>query len=262
MNKIHEIYNQTSWKPHFYINPWAPSYLNERKKESDQDMIDIHKEQDIPCFIHHKYYTNYSGENVYPLYNFRLQYPDIPFHQMSLDSVRNIRYEHLLEYWSDDLEHVVYEYHAMYVAVQLAIYLGFEKIYILGADLGRDYRNPHMIFNSGLDPYKFSSGKLSYLLKSVRERTVIQSIINGLAMKLIQQNGVLPRLVSVNDQLHFSSNYDNRLTINDFRKDDEEIRKSHIAIKRICNNRGINVYNATLGGELDIYPRVDLKSVV
>lgn len=262
MNKIHEIYAQTDWRPSFYINPWEPSYFSERNERCTKDIINVNKRQDIPCFIHHQVYQSYSGEQLYPLHNFRLQYPDIPFHQMDMNSIRNIEHEHLLEYWSDNLHHVVYEYHAMYVAIQLAVYMGFDCIYILGADLGRDYRSPHMIFDSGLDPYKSDSGIINYALTSVKKGVAIQSIVNALMMKSIQQDGMLSQLRSISDQLHFSHTYDDRLIIKDFQKDDKEIKKSHIAAKRICNDRGIDIYNATIGGNLDVYPRVNLTDVL
>jgi hypothetical protein len=150
----------------------------------------------------------------------------------------------------------------MYVAIQLAIYMGFDCIYILGADLGRDYRSPHMVFDSGLDPYKFDSGKVEYALTSIKNGVAIKSIINALTMKSIQQYDMLSQLYSISDQSHFSATYDDRFIINDFRKDDKEIKKSHIAAKRICNHRGIDIYNATVGGELDVYPRVNLTDVL
>jgi uncharacterized Rossmann fold enzyme len=49
----------------------------------------------------------------------------------------------------------------MYGAVQVAAYLGFDEIYFVGCDFGMEYDNPNMVFESGLDPYRYTRGKLA-----------------------------------------------------------------------------------------------------
>ena len=51
MNKIHEIYTQTDWRPSFYINPWEPSYFSERNERCSKDIINVNKRQDILFII-------------------------------------------------------------------------------------------------------------------------------------------------------------------------------------------------------------------
>jgi hypothetical protein len=52
------------------------------------------------------------------------------------------------------------------------------------------------------------------------------------------------------------------MRIYDGPKENTEITKAHIATKRVCEAKGIETYNATIGGELDVYPRVDIHEIM
>jgi hypothetical protein len=43
---------------------------------------------------------------------------------------------------------------------------------------------------------------------------------------------------------------------------DDTLIKAHKIIKKECDERGIAVYNATIGGNLDVYPRMDIKELM
>jgi len=61
---------------------------------------------------------------------------------------------------------------------------------------------------------------------------------------------------------HFSDNY-TKYSLQSLTKAEElELRKGHNAISRICDSSGVDVYNATRGGELEVYPRVDLQQTL
>ena len=73
------------------------------------------------------------------------------------------------------------------------------------------------------------------------------------------------------DPNHFGDNYDTlvqsdstspRMTEWFARRGNERCRWGHVVAKEACDSLGVNVYNATLGGELEIYPRVDLMEVL
>ena len=36
----------------------------------------------------------------------------------------------------------------------------------------------------------------------------------------------------------------------------------HEIIKKECDKRGIEIFNATIGGKLEVYPRVDIREVL
>lgn len=45
-------------------------------------------------------------------------------------------------------------------------------------------------------------------------------------------------------------------------KFNDQILKSHIITNRILSSQNVNVYNTTLGGELEVYPRVNFFDVI
>jgi hypothetical protein len=72
-------------------------------------------------------------------------------------------------------------------------------------------------------------------------------------------NSKLPNPFSELTNDHFYGSYTNNIWPIEM---NNELQKAHIVIKRICESNGLNVYNATLGGELEIYPRVNLSKVL
>ena len=58
------------------------------------------------------------------------------------------------------------------------------------------------------------------------------------------------------------SDYLNDRRIHDGPTHDTQITKGHIATRRICEQKGIKTYNATIGGELEVYPRVELENIL
>jgi hypothetical protein len=152
----------------------------------------------------------------------------------------------------------------MYGLLQLATYMGFSEINLLGCDLGFGYKNPHMIFESGADPYKHKGRYIHYLLKSIYTGHPIKSLINGMNYKLLNsrfKNKLINKISDVSDKSHFTSDY-LQTPIYDARSHNNQIIKSHIASYRICSDMGVEIYNATYGGELEVYPRVSLEEVL
>ena len=103
--------------------------------------------------------------------------------------------------FSEDCSDCVYEgYNIVYTILQLAVYMGFKEIYLLGADC--NYQGP----------IKHFEGK-DYGLEVTDNPTA-------------------------------------------------RILFSYEAAKRYCDKHGIKIYNATRGGMLEIFPRVDLDLAV
>jgi hypothetical protein len=68
------------------------------------------------------------------------------------------------------------------------------------------------------------------------------------------------KYIEEGDTDHFTSDYMIRTV--DRRQHGQEIKKSHEIIQKILPEREIDVYNATIGGELETYERVDIEDIV
>ena len=265
MNRINKIYPDTDWRPSLYYFPQSINNNSAPDTFSNDNCLGENIQLGIPCFINSTYSNIISNEeNVFFFDKFHL-WGHNPFHNSSIHRIKQMPLNQLLEFWSDDISQHIYHYHAMYGAIQTAVFLGFKKIYLIGCDLGLPYINPHMVFESGLDPYRYDSSKISYIKEAIQKGLLGRSIGNAITMKIIEL--IENSKISIgnflnNDQYHFTSTYLNKLMISDGPKNEYEMRKSHIVSKRICNSKNIGVYNATAGGSLDIYERVDLDSVI
>ena len=264
MNRISHIYSETSWRPSIYYNPVPPNHSadGEDEKKFINDNID---EANI-CFINSEWEKICgSYANVYYFDRWWIDGRDNPFDKLTIDDAKTVNTSFLQEFWSDDISNFVYHYHSMYGAIQLAVYLGFDEIYFIGCDLGFKYMDPHMIFDSGLDPYQFNGSIFSYINQAFKEEKTTKSLVNAIAMKLITSFGdniMIKQIFNQIDNTHFTSDYLSGVNISHPKKSENEIRKSHIAAKRICEKKGTGVYNATIGGELEVYERIDLEKLL
>jgi NhaP-type Na+/H+ and K+/H+ antiporter len=102
------------------------------------------------------------------------------------------------------------------------------------------------------------------LRDSLRQKNTPQSLVNAVAMILILNldTSYLNKLFDSDRDDHFTSDYFETIVIEDGEQHEDDIRKGHHLAKRICEQNGIEMYNATLGGELEVYDRVELRSVL
>ncbi len=281
MNKINLIYRETSWRPSIYYYSQAnfrggdPSSgevnLSEEKRKFIQENIDDGR----LCFLNAVHESTFGEENnLFYIRTRELKNDPIDdergLHARSLYEVREANPEDLLQFWSDDINRVVYTYHSMYGAFQVATFLGFKEVYLLGCDLGFDVHNPHMIFEDGLDPIRFvqenGGDNMGYLRACWEKGPLLGSLVNGVAYKLLTspaagvQKLLARKVEKMRDPNHFSPGY--RSQPKDNRYANREIAKSHMVFNKVASEKGIKVYNATPGGELEVYPRVDLREVV
>jgi len=266
VNKINKLYDSRGWSPTFFFTGTLPTSSLFPPLDSEQNPINYHVKSSIPCILPDGAFDFYGDQTDIYYYNkFWLLENSSPFHQMSIEDVKKIDIDHLKEYWSSDISNVIYLYHSMYGLAQVAAYLGFDKIYFVGTDLGLEYINPHMIFHEGLDPYRFDGNKSKYIKQAGKQGVLLKSLINGMAMKLIQNSKskrFAEKLLGNAETSHFTSQYIDSIKINDGPRYNNELTKSHYAIKRMCEYHGINVYNATVGGDLEVYPRVEIDSIL
>jgi len=266
MNKINHVYSDTTWRPSFYY--YTKKELIPKEHAFIQDNIN----EGIVCFIESAHDETYGEhENVYYVDRQELKldpvHPDGGFHEMAIEDVRAGSPDEIAAYWSDDPTQRLFTYHSMYGVMQLVTYLGFDELYLLGCDLGFGVHDPHMIFEDGMGPLDYTADEKGAYFRDARDEGVLlKSIVNGLIYKLYftplvrMYSKLLGTIPGDEDPNHFTENY--REKPKDNRYANEEITKSHVAAKKILSDRGVNVYNATVGGELEVYPRVDIDDLV
>lgn len=202
MNRISKIYDKTNWRPSFFVCTTS----NVEDEEWRKDILET-VDMGVPTFIWDelsKHFDKY--ENIYNL---------------KCTNGSEVSMDPPLEWWSYDIEQRVTKFGtSMIVALQIAVYMGFDEIYILGADLG---------FKTSL----------------------LQKIFYRLRMKKIGH---------MFDKNHFFGSYGtpgfNSDTLN------KNMVGAHVLAKKACEEKDIKVYNASIGGALEVYPRVDYYSLL
>jgi hypothetical protein len=232
--------------------------------------VEEHIDMGIPCFINSTHEEIFPRkDNIYYINTNELKYnpteSENNLHELDIAAISNMSTEKLLDFWSNNILDTVYTYHSMYGAFQVASYLGFSEIYLIGCDLGLTNYSPHMIFETDIDPLNYDS-TVNFIRDSYDENILTKSIINALVFKLYFITGdrtryYLHKLLNKSTGVdHFDENYQTKPKNNN--SANYEITKSHVVAKQILNDKGVEVYNATLGGELEVYPRIDLQKLV
>ncbi len=191
-NRIYNIFDQTEWRPTFYIS-------------QDEKML-------AGCI----------GEmNAQPMNTKFIPIQLKWYHDLSVDGAAyfNIAHqeaENPLDFrFSDDISREIYNSSTgMYTAAQIAAYMGFKEIYFIGVD--HHFR--------------------------------------------ISQNNNGDVVVDTTVKDYFTDKYNedkDKLYI----PNTEKSTLTYIAMKHHCDGRGIKVYNATRGGKLEVFPRIDFESL-
>ena len=208
LNRVAEIYPFTSWRPTFYVNVTVAAADEGWGGSAKEAMVDT------PSFI------GYGG--LAYLLEAEERVLSIPHHvfpvRVSDDLPRQEDPSPAI--WSHDPSKWVSKYgSSMLTVMQIAVYLGFKELIMVGCDLGWkpfDYEEDK-------DPNHFTEDYWGKMNLSGRE------II------------VTPELAQ-------------RFT--------DDARSCHVLAKKVCDKLGVKIYNATIGGELEVYPRVDLLEVI
>ena len=180
MNQIYTGFNKTKWRPNYFI---CEDILHIETYGHEFENIDIE----------HKFvadsYLPFWKEKHNNIYKFHLY----PCYESSA-----------VPEFSDDFSRIVYTGGSVtYTCIQLAVYLGFKKIYLIGVD-----------FN-----------------------------------------------YSVNrEENHFTKEYDNRIT-SPWMYNINAVLLAYEKARIISEERGINIYNATRGGALEVFERVNFDDL-
>ena len=265
VNNIANIFDKTKWRPSFYLAIHAPPNIPE---ENVFEVVDL----DIPCFFPSSELSYVPEEEHVERFDLvhlsEKEDVDISPFRIDYESIEDHR-----DVWSNDVSEVVYHYTTvLYPAMQIADYMGFTEMYLLGCDLYDEW-DLHMIFDDGDDPALYQSDHESkprriYDFISSSDYP-LRSFINGLAYRILNSatfRKSQPLLMKLDDrfanQVHFYDTFEvsQFLAGNEIRN--EKMIRSHELARKISSELDFNIYNATLGGSLEVHPRVDLYEIL
>lgn len=194
MNSVSLIYPNTTWRPSFYLCI-SSNTISRKRHAFFQASINLN----VPTFLLDEQQDRFSDRpNIYWIYS--------PFS-------RDINTEEQIQGWSANCEKIVWRYStSMFNAAQIAVYMGFKELYLVGCDLG---------------------------------------------WKPMPDNKYDPN--------HFTTDYavyTNRVSDERAERNNREMLAAHKLIARMGEKFNFKVYNATIGGELEVYPRVDMLDVL
>ena len=203
MNRISLIYKKTDWRPTFFVC----TTTNIHKKDWKKDIL---KTIDMGV-------TSFVWDRFRPIIGNRKN-----VYYINCTDGNNVTNNPNIEWWSNDISKRVSKFGtSMLVALQVASYMGFNPIYILGADLGFE--------------------EVSH--------TPFQSIIKK----------HLPRMIKT-DVNHFAPEYGTP-GLGAKQLNENMVAAHKLAFSNFKKNK-IKVYNATVGGSLEVYPRKDIYKLV
>ena len=191
-NRIYNIFDDTEWRPDFYVSQ------DEKMLSGCVDIVDSLElpVKFIPIQMHW-----YHGIDVHDALYFNMNW-------QTLDNPENYLF-------SDNIEHeIACASTGMYTAAQLAAYMGFSEIYLIGVD------------------HHFQ----------------------------ISQNNKGEIIVDNTVKDYFSEKY-NEDKEQLYIPNTEKSTETYVAMKMRCSERGIKVYNATRGGKLEVFPRIEFDKL-
>jgi hypothetical protein len=210
MNRIALLYDKVSWRPSFFVC----TTTNVARLEWHKDILRTIS-LGIPSFVWDR-----LKEYIEPRSN--IVYVNCTHGDEVVSHAPD-------EWWSYDVSQRVCKFgSSMLVALQIAVYMGFNPIYLLGCDLG--FRGP-------------------------RNKLISNMLISKALRRLTGRRSVPTR-----DPNHFDPSYGtpglapDKLNVN--------MLAAHNLALRATERIGVQICNATLGGELEVYPRVELAHVL
>ena len=152
MNSICRLYDETDWRPTYF------AVQDNHVFKSIQNTIRAHKE--VPVFISDNIWKRFKRENEW------IEFPtDTMYHSYDM----KIGKYHAR--FSDDAYDIVYDgYSIAYSCIELAVYMGFKEIYLLGADCTYLGEKEHFV-DSGVEDRsrKYATPKLIVGYEKVKE---------------------------------------------------------------------------------------------
>lgn len=271
MNQIYDIFSGTEWRPTYYLQVNPPPYETEKMYTGIFNMI----ERGITSFV---------AQGAKPGLK--------EFEQFErLDTEHHINYLELLRpksgpsgyfikkakegnyhsFWSKDLTKGVYfKATSMYVAGQIASYMGFDELYFIGCDLYPEFNPvPYAPLKSGSDPSEFNPVHgtwRDYWEFVINSSNSVTTLFNAIWFKLVYRTSILDLIYQIQTRLgdtkqtHFSTGQTDKNYYTPGKNND--LINTHKIISAVALQNDIDCYNATVGGNLEVYPRVDVKDKI
>tara|TARA_R110002111_G_scaffold99170_6_gene153283 strand:- start:2525 stop:3253 length:729 start_codon:yes stop_codon:yes gene_type:complete len=204
MNRVSLLYEKTDWRPTFFIC----TTTNVNDVEWRKDILES-VELGIDTFVWDELKQHFVGLNN--------------VHMLNCTNGNEVVCDPPDNWWSYEASERVTKFGtSMIVALQIATYMGFNPIYIVGADMG------------------FKKQKRALLRKLLKYIPFFK--------------------INNNDINHFHPSYGTPGL--DAENLNMNMLAAHELSKRATLKIGVNIYNATVGGELEVYPRVNINEVL
>ncbi len=214
LNRCHLLFDRISWQPKFITavdNVVIPDIADEI-----QDVIATHP--DIAFFFPEEFYRK---EVLKPNANV------LWFRQRPMEPSKDV-----LGFFSYNAGCYLRVPHTVSItALQLAVYMGFNPIYLIGCDTS--YTIPEDVDTKGTTFDPASGEKI--------EGYVMTSKTNN------DPNHFTPEYFGSGSKWHHP-NVNGMLF-------------GYQMAKKYCNSRGVDVFNATIGGELEVFPRIEFSTI-
>jgi hypothetical protein len=266
MNRIDPLLNSTSWQPTYYVQVNIPPFSDRRVER----IIDFNS-RGISLFIHQDGKQQLQGklENQAICEYVNIEYRSGPKPRDYVTDAENKNYD---SFWSSDVAEKAYLWStSLYTATQIAVYMGFDEIYFIGCDLYPEFKPvPYSLFDDGSDP-------VNYIRKENNKENLyefvfngghpVKSFINGAWFRLLHRPPMINILYEICKHL-------NCVPATHFEGGDPPIDRFyqagknrsliniHKLISTIGKHEGFTCYNATVGGQLEVHERVDLRDIV
>ena len=203
-NRCNLLFDRIDWRPAFYmsvdtrVTPDISEEINRLITDLRETIFFFPKKYRILRILP-------TAENVYYYHEKRINDKSLPYGNFSINPpayVRSVRTVTI-------------------AAIQIAVYLGFNPIYLIGCDT--DYKQ---------------KGKFRY--EDEKKYEIIS--------------------MSDSDTDHFTKDYFGKGK--KFHKPHpEKMLFSYFQVKQVCDEHNIEIYNATIGGKLEVFPRVDYHAL-
>ena len=208
-NSVYALYELVKWRPTYYfLCDLVASDLIFDKKEETKKIIDECKTA----------FTTIMGKG------FKYRDDEEMRNLYYLKRIQKMEEKTNMPLFSDNCSEVIYGGGSTaYVMIQLAVYMGFKEIYLIGMDLD------------------FSCER--YVDGNIVEKNKVNH------MSVLEEDA--KRFYKAN-KLKTGYNY----------IADVDLQKAHyLAAKKYADEHGIKIYNATRGGKLEVFKRVDFDTL-
>jgi hypothetical protein len=251
-NSITNAFDHTNWRPDYYAVSSNNVDVSHLEKSLTNDILCFARAN--MDFVKKGAFRNNDKLIIYPQKNIPAKYSGNPF-------LRNINYEDFHDLWPTCLQDGIIGLGSVIGnMIQIAYLMGYRRFYLYGVDL-YDVYDKYLIFDRGADPQKLASFHESKWTNAINilmsSEYKFESFINVLAYAIIDNFPLLGKHST--DDNYFVDTEHERIR---YAQDNEILRFNFRVLKLYSKQMDFNIYNATNGGKLEIFDRVDIENVL